>query len=625
MKHSFITQKPRLGVVLTLLLSATVVLPAVYSFVTNPGHAPTLSDAVASQGRTISIWWPVDGAHVGGTQPFKALIDDLSVHQYDMYWQVDGDRLNAMHTDWADWPHKEATVDLSGWNWRGEGPYEVTFVAKRNGRTVAERTVHIVIPDNAPAASAENPPAPSEGEGEPTPAPAPEPEPAPAPVPAPEPEPTPEPAPAESISVWWPVDGAEVGGTQPLKALVENLSVEQYDMYWQVDGKDLHPMPTNHTDWPHKETSVDVSGWNWNGSGPYALTFVAQDASGARIGETTVQVTVPENGNVIVTPEPEPAPAPEPTPEPEPAPAPAPAPEPEPAPEPTPQPEPEPAPAPTGGLRGAALFNPGSPAAAYPNDPLMQKIANQPTARWFGGWNGNIQGDVSGFVGNAAAAGAMPVLIAYNVPFRDCGSYSAGGSASADAYRSWIQGMANGIAGRPATVVLEPDALAGYDCLDSQTRGVRVQLLGEAVNTLKAAGALVYIDAGHPNWVGAADMAQRLQSANIAAADGFAINVSNYVETHKNISYGETISGMLGGKHFIVDTSRNGNGPGDTWCNPRGRALGEPATTNTGHGLMDALLWLKIPGESDGTCNGGPSAGTFWPELALELSANASW
>ena len=45
---------------------------------------------------------------------------------------------------------------------------------------------------------------------------------------------------------------------------------------------------------------------------------------------------------------------------------------------------------------------------------------------------------------------------------------------------------------------------------------------------------------------------------------------------------------------------------------------------NTGHPLVDAFLWIKQHGESDGTCQGGPRAGSWWTEIALELSRAAS-
>ena len=61
------------------------------------------------------------------------------------------------------------------------------------------------------------------------------------------------------------------------------------------------------------------------------------------------------------------------------------------------------------------------------------------------------------------------------------------------------------------------------------------------------------------------------------------------------------------------------------WCNASGRALGARPTAATGNSLADAFLWIKPPGESDGTCNGGPAAGVFWPEYAIGLAQRASW
>ncbi|GFM99478.1 hypothetical protein Sfulv_42890 [Streptomyces fulvorobeus] len=43
----------------------------------------------------------------------------------------------------------------------------------------------------------------------------------------------------------------------------------------------------------------------------------------------------------------------------------------------------------------------------------------------------------------------------------------------------------------------------------------------------------------------------------------------------------------------------------------------------TGEDGLDAYLWIKRPGDSDGTCRGGPSAGTWWPEYALGLAERA--
>ena len=119
-------------------------------------------------------------------------------------------------------------------------------------------------------------------------------------------------------------------------------------------------------------------------------------------------------------------------------------------------------------------------------------------------------------------------------------------------------------------------------------------------------------------------MAEHLRRSALDQADGFALNVSNFIPTPESIRYGERISALVGGKHFIIDTSRNGAGGNGEWCNPRGQALGAMPTTRPGNPLVDAFLWIKQPGESDGTCNGGPKAGKWWPEYALELARTQS-
>ena len=280
-------------------------------------------------------------------------------------------------------------------------------------------------------------------------------------------------------------------------------------------------------------------------------------------------------------------------------------------------------------LPGAALYvDPHSQAQAYAaSDTLIAKIAGQPQAFWFGDWSGDVQSAVSAAVSAAAAAGRVPALVAYDIPQRDCGSFSSGGAGSADAYRAWIRAFAAGIGGRRAIVVLEPDALAGMDCLNATDRATRVSLLADAVRVLSAqANTYVYLDGGHDAWQPAATMASRLQQAGAADAQGFALNVSNFRAQAGLVAYGQQVASTLGVAHFVIDTSRNGLGPAPdgAWCNPSGRALGaKPGTP--GDYRLDWDLWVKRPGESDGTCNGGPVAGAFWPAYADGLAQRAAW
>ncbi|WP_210587914.1 glycoside hydrolase family 6 protein [Streptomyces sp. GESEQ-35] len=261
---------------------------------------------------------------------------------------------------------------------------------------------------------------------------------------------------------------------------------------------------------------------------------------------------------------------------------------------------------------------------------LLRRIADRPAALWPAGEN-----DPTVPVTEAATAarreGRTALFAAYNIPHRDCGQHSAGGAADADAYRTWIEKFAAALGKAKALVVLEPDAVAHIvdGCTPGIHHGEREALLGEAIDRLKRQpGTKVYLDAGNPAWIRdpqkLGQLVQRLYRAGIARADGFALNVSNFQTDEVTKEYGLRLSADLGGKHFVIDTSRNGNGPlPGEWCNPPDRALGTPPTFDTGEPALDAYVWVKRPGESDGTCEGGPNAGQWWPEYALELARNA--
>lgn len=255
----------------------------------------------------------------------------------------------------------------------------------------------------------------------------------------------------------------------------------------------------------------------------------------------------------------------------------------------------------------------------------MSKIASVPAAIWFGDWSGNIQHSVNKVM--TAAADQTPILVVYNIPQRDCGSYSSGGTSSPAAYKQWVQSFAAGLAGRSAIVIIEPDGSALTRCLSGATLQTRFELLSYAVTTIKAqAGARVYIDAGNAHWLAVDDIASRLNQAGIAHADGFALNVSNFATTPESTAYGVKVAEKVG-KGFVIDTSRNGRGPtpDHQWCNPAGRALGDRSTVVSGVAWLHAYLWIKLPGESDGSCNGAPEAGEWWPEYALGLAQRASY
>lgn len=95
-----------------------------------------------------------------------------------------------------------------------------------------------------------------------------------------------------NTNIWWPSDGATVSGVLPFKAMVEGLDVSQYSMSWQVDGGALVEMANSSQDYPHKESLVDVSGWNWKGNGPYTLNFVSKNSSGTTLSQKSVNINI---------------------------------------------------------------------------------------------------------------------------------------------------------------------------------------------------------------------------------------------------------------------------------------------------------------------------------------------
>jgi endoglucanase len=250
---------------------------------------------------------------------------------------------------------------------------------------------------------------------------------------------------------------------------------------------------------------------------------------------------------------------------------------------------------------------------------IFDAIASKPISKPFGGWSGDIGDAVSAYVSAGAALAKLPVLQVYNIPGRDCGGASGGGAASPEAYRNWIAELASAIGDRPAVVILEPDALAQVDCVNASER---MSLLRYATEQLrdKAPNTWAYLDAGTSRWIDSATMARRLIDAGVHNVRGFSVNVANYFPTAESVGYANAVVAALGGTAgFIVDTSRNGAGGDGAWCNPPGRRLG--AAPQIGVGEADALLWIKVPGESDGPCGigGGIPAGQFSADLAVAL------
>ncbi|MGC3000085.1 glycoside hydrolase family 6 protein [Streptomyces sp. G35A] len=268
--------------------------------------------------------------------------------------------------------------------------------------------------------------------------------------------------------------------------------------------------------------------------------------------------------------------------------------------------------------------NPGDPRRAV----IESRIADRPAAVWFADYSPDtVASRVRAVTSGGAARGHVPVLVPYAIPGRDCGGHSQGGAPDLDAYDAWIDRFAAGLGGGEVIVILEPDSVAQSECLSAGARADRFASLARAGRVLKEANprARVYFDAGHSGWNDPAKQAgwlRRAGAASAASSDGVFSNVSNFHSTDDEVAYDRAVLDALGGPPglgAVIDTSRNGAGapPDGEWCDPAGRRLGRAPTLSTGEAGIDAYLWVKLPGESDG-CKGAP--GTFTPSYAYELA-----
>lgn len=274
----------------------------------------------------------------------------------------------------------------------------------------------------------------------------------------------------------------------------------------------------------------------------------------------------------------------------------------------------------------------GKVAQAIAEDPanadVYRRLEKEPTAKWFGAWNSpeQVTAQVASYIQGAGER--VPVLVLYAVPGVDCNTPGDSG-LDAQTYARWVREVARGVGSSRAAIILEPDALAALGTCKSN-EGDRMGVLRDAVDVLAGLpNAATYIDAGHSSWQSVDVMSQRLDEVGVRKVRGFALNVSNGRPDKEVRSYGRKLARKVKGARYVIDTSRNGAPIQiSDWCNPHEAKVGNPPAPNlrdkrwpsAADDLRDADLWIKPPGESDGTCNGGPTAGEFWKQAALQLA-----
>jgi endoglucanase len=274
---------------------------------------------------------------------------------------------------------------------------------------------------------------------------------------------------------------------------------------------------------------------------------------------------------------------------------------------------------------------------------LLEKIASQPVgvmiSRYTGGGSTRaIYKITTQLMCRAARSdpGSVPTINTYFL-------YQAGYCESRSkilahraTFERQVSAMTRAIGRRPVLLLLEMDAIGSSSCMarNGALRDWEADIRYEIGKTAALPHAVVYIEGGYSDAESPGYTARVLRAVGVGRIRGFYTNDTHINWTINEIRWGEKVSRLAGGAHFVVNTSDGGRGPllnphpatqgVEDLCNPPGRGAGPPPTTNTGFPRVDAFIWVHIPGESSGYCNGGTASGTFWLARTLTEAANAN-
>jgi len=333
-------------------------------------------------------------------------------------------------------------------------------------------------------------------------------------------------------------------------------------------------------------------------------------------------------------------------------------------------------------LRAVAQRHPGSAV-------LLAKIEAFPTAIW-ASWIRDTASigrylDDARAQQQAAGVPVVPVFVVYDLPGRDCNAAASAGELTPDAagearyQHAFIDPIAAAFRAHPdqrIAVVLEPDSLSNLVTNMQNPSCARVadiykRGIAYAISRLSLPNVFLYLEGAHAGWLGwpknlARSVPLYKQVLEMAGgADrirGFAVNVSNYdpvrrpdsgardpaVAPADELGYVADLARGLArvgitGKGFVIDTGRNGRadirGNPGSWCNVKGAGLGERPRAAPAP-QVDAYLYVKVPGESDGTSDpraarfdeicgsddaapGAPEAGLLFDDYLIDLARNA--
>jgi cellulose 1,4-beta-cellobiosidase len=241
----------------------------------------------------------------------------------------------------------------------------------------------------------------------------------------------------------------------------------------------------------------------------------------------------------------------------------------------------------------------------------------------------------------------VTTIVVYDLPGRDCNANASNGELAATTsdfnrykkeYIDAIGAVLRKFSDLRIAAVIEPDSLPnivtnlGQKRCTNEVAGFYKEGIAYAIRTLSMPHVSLYLDAAHSGWLGWPENRKKMalvvkdvltMAGGLDKLRGFATNVANYTPLSfsgnptwydpSNPARGELEYVRLLGQdmnnagimntNFIIDTSRNGvvesRRTWGSWCNVEGAGIGERPTVNPASGV-DAYIWVKPPGESDG-------------------------
>jgi hypothetical protein len=223
-----------------------------------------------------------------------------------------------------------------------------------------------------------------------------------------------------------------------------------------------------------------------------------------------------------------------------------------------------------------------------------------------------------------------------------------GGCRSGDQpnFRAEVNALRAAVGRFPALIFVEEDGIDTICWKSPAAVSGRAALLKYEIDQLsQLPHALLYVEGGTSDANSAAESARVLNASDAHKIRGFFLNDTHFNWAYREIQYGNRISRLTGGLHFVVDTRGDGQGPirnpdpvrqgNEELCNPPHRGLGPKPGASNGrpYGLyskhLDGFVWVTTPGESSGsTCPGRAGhwapGGVFDEGIALDFAAHAN-